>query len=40
VTATRIPTGAERTLELLERQVGRHLSEVETPVPVIDLDRL
>jgi D-serine deaminase-like pyridoxal phosphate-dependent protein len=40
VTATQIPTGAERTLELLERQVGRHLSEVETPVPVVDLDRL
>jgi D-serine deaminase-like pyridoxal phosphate-dependent protein len=42
VTAARsgIRTGAERTLELLERQVGRHLGEVETPVPVIDLDRL
>jgi D-serine deaminase-like pyridoxal phosphate-dependent protein len=40
VTATGIPTGAERTLELLERQVGRPLAEVETPVPVIDLDRL
>jgi D-serine deaminase-like pyridoxal phosphate-dependent protein len=40
VTATGIPTGAERTLELLEQQVGRHLSEVETPVAVIDLDRL
>jgi D-serine deaminase-like pyridoxal phosphate-dependent protein len=33
-------TGAERTLELLERQVGRSVSEVETPVAVIDLDRL
>jgi len=33
-------TGADRTLELLERQVGRPLAEVETPVPVIDLDRL
>jgi D-serine deaminase-like pyridoxal phosphate-dependent protein len=40
VTATSIPTGAERTLELLERQVGRTLADVETPVPVIDLDRL
>ena len=40
VTTTGIPTGAERTLELLERQVGRPLAEVETPVPVIDLDRL
>jgi D-serine deaminase-like pyridoxal phosphate-dependent protein len=40
VTTTGIPTGAERTLELLERQVGRHLSEVETPAAVIDLDRL
>jgi D-serine deaminase-like pyridoxal phosphate-dependent protein len=40
MTATGIPTGADRTLELLECQVGRHLSEVETPVAVIDLDRL
>jgi len=32
--------GAERTLELLEQQIGRSLSEVETPVAVIDLDRL
>ena len=40
MTATGIPTGADRTLELLERQVGRPLAEVETPVPVIDLDRL
>jgi D-serine deaminase-like pyridoxal phosphate-dependent protein len=40
VTATGIPTGADRTLELLERQVGRPLGDVETPVPVIDLDRL
>jgi D-serine deaminase-like pyridoxal phosphate-dependent protein len=38
--AAQIPTGAERTLELLERQVGRSLDEVETPVAVIDLDRL
>ena len=38
--ATQIPTGAERTLELLERQVGRQLADVETPVPVIDVDRL
>jgi D-serine deaminase-like pyridoxal phosphate-dependent protein len=35
-----IATGADRTLELLERQVGRSLAEVETPVAVIDLDRL
>jgi D-serine deaminase-like pyridoxal phosphate-dependent protein len=40
VTATGIPTGADRSLELLERQVGRPLAEVETPVAVIDLDRL
>jgi D-serine deaminase-like pyridoxal phosphate-dependent protein len=40
MTATGIPTGADRTLELLERQVGRPLVDVETPVPVIDLDRL
>jgi D-serine deaminase-like pyridoxal phosphate-dependent protein len=38
--ASAIPTGAERTLELLERQVGRSLADVETPVAVIDLDRL
>jgi D-serine deaminase-like pyridoxal phosphate-dependent protein len=40
VTAARTRSGAERTLELLGRQVGRALSEVETPVAVIDLDRL
>lgn len=40
MTATGIPTGADRTLELLETQVGRPLEEVETPVAVIDLDRL
>jgi len=44
VSATRssaaVRTGAERTLELLEQQIGRSLSEVETPVAVIDLDRL
>src|SRR5438128_8347408 len=35
-----IRTGAERTLELLEAQVGRSLGEVETPAAVVDLDRL
>ena len=35
-----IRTGAERTLELLEAQVGRSLDEVETPAAVVDLDRL
>jgi D-serine deaminase-like pyridoxal phosphate-dependent protein len=40
MTATGIPTGAERTLRLLEGQVGRALAEVETPAAVIDLDRL
>jgi D-serine deaminase-like pyridoxal phosphate-dependent protein len=44
MSATRSPagvrTGADRTLELLERQVGRPLGDVETPVAVIDLDRL
>jgi len=40
VTAPRIPTGADRTLALLESQVGRALAEVETPVAVVDLDRL
>ncbi len=33
-------TGAERTLELLDAQIGRSLAEVETPVAVVDLDRL
>jgi len=33
-------TGAERTLELLEGQVGRSLGDVETPVAMVDLDRL
>jgi D-serine deaminase-like pyridoxal phosphate-dependent protein len=33
-------TGADRTLALLESQVGRALADVETPVAVIDLDRL
>ena len=33
-------TGADRTLDLLEAQVGRSLAEVETPVAVVDLDRL
>ena len=32
--------GAERTLELLEAQVGRPLDEIETPAAVVDLDRL
>src|SRR5690348_15609697 len=44
MSATRSPagfrTGAERTLELLERQVGRALTDVETPVAVMDVDRL
>jgi D-serine deaminase-like pyridoxal phosphate-dependent protein len=33
-------TGAERTLALLEEQVGRSVEEVETPVVIVDLDRL
>ena len=33
-------TAAHRTLELLGAQVGRPLSEVETPAAVVDLDRL
>jgi D-serine deaminase-like pyridoxal phosphate-dependent protein len=40
VEAAEIRTGAERTLELLAAQVGRSLDEVETPVAVVDLDRL
>ena len=35
-----ISTGAERTLRLLNEQVGRPLAEVETPVAMVDLDRL
>jgi D-serine deaminase-like pyridoxal phosphate-dependent protein len=35
-----VRTGADRTLELLEAQVGRSVAEVETPVAVLDLDRL
>jgi D-serine deaminase-like pyridoxal phosphate-dependent protein len=33
-------TGADRTLELLTAQVGRSVHEVETPVAMVDLDRL
>ena len=33
-------TASERTIKLLNEQVGRSLVEVETPVAVIDLDRL
>ena len=40
MTAADIRFGADRTFELLHRQVGRSLDEVETPVAVIDLDRL
>ena len=32
-------TASKRTLALLERQIGRAVAEVETPVAVIDLDR-
>ncbi len=35
-----VRSAADRTLELLAAQVGRPLSEVETPVAVVDLDRL
>jgi D-serine deaminase-like pyridoxal phosphate-dependent protein len=35
-----IRPGADRTLELLGRQVGLRLSEIETPAAVLDLDRL
>ena len=37
---TQMQTGAERTLGLLEEQVGRSIEEVETPVVILDLDRL
>ncbi|HEX4525353.1 MAG TPA: alanine racemase [Gaiellaceae bacterium] len=40
MSAAAIRSGADRTLELLGHQVGRRLSEVETPAAVIDLDRL
>src|SRR5882762_10424480 len=32
--------GVDRTLELLAAQVGRPVDEVETPVAMVDLDRL
>ena len=37
---TAVRTGADRTLEPLEAQIGRSLDEVETPVVVLDLERL
>ena len=33
-------TGAKRTLELLDQQVGKPLAEIETPAAVVDLDKL
>jgi D-serine deaminase-like pyridoxal phosphate-dependent protein len=33
-------TGAKRTLELLDQQVGKPLADVETPVAVVDLAKL
>jgi D-serine deaminase-like pyridoxal phosphate-dependent protein len=33
-------TASERTLALLDRQIGKPLAEVETPVAVVDLDRV
>src|SRR5262249_50730452 len=38
--STAVRTGAGRTLELLEAQIGRSLDEVETPVAILDLERL
>jgi D-serine deaminase-like pyridoxal phosphate-dependent protein len=35
-----VKTGAKRTLELLDQQVGNTLAEIETPVAVVDLDKL
>src|SRR5438105_12772320 len=40
IEVTRLQTGADRTLRLLAAQVGRPLGDVETPVAVVDLDRL
>jgi D-serine deaminase-like pyridoxal phosphate-dependent protein len=37
---THARTGAERTLDLLARQVGKPLEMIETPVVVLDLDQL
>ena len=33
-------TGAKRTLELLDQQVGKPLADIETPAAVVDLDKL
>ena len=33
-------SGADRTLDLLANQIGRPIGEVETPVAIVDLDRL
>jgi D-serine deaminase-like pyridoxal phosphate-dependent protein len=35
-----VVSAGERTLDLLEAQVGRPVADVETPVAVVDLDRL
>jgi D-serine deaminase-like pyridoxal phosphate-dependent protein len=40
VESTAMRPGADRTLELLRRQIGRSLDQVETPVAILDLDRL
>src|SRR5437762_4170673 len=40
VGSTETRTGADRTLKLLEAQIGRSVDEVETPVVILDLDRL
>jgi len=40
VDSTETRTGADRTLKLLETQIGRSVDEVETPVVILDLDRL
>jgi D-serine deaminase-like pyridoxal phosphate-dependent protein len=40
MSAAAVRPGSERTLELLGRQVGRSLDEIETPAVVVDLARL
>ena len=40
MSAAAVRPGSDRTLELLRRQVGRSLNEIETPAVVVDLARL
>src|ERR1700739_3566451 len=40
MSAAALRSGSDRTLELLGRQIGRSLNEIETPAVVVDLARL